>query len=299
MLKTALCALLATAAMASCTKEGAGLVDPKTNVTENPERLDPNKPSAHDLTGTGTVEQRLARLEKRVSKITSILEQALPPAEPDPAKTYSVAIDPTDPIEGPADAKVTIVEGFEFLCPFCWKANPTIEQIKAAYPTDVRIVSKYFLIHGAPAIPPGMAACAANKQGKYPEMKKLLWSRIFNEQGQIQKDQVGADNMEKLAAELKLDPAKFKADMQSEDCQNWLKHSQAILQPVGTTGTPAFYVNGRHVGGAMPFEDFKQLVDEEMQKADKAIAGGVPKADYYQQVVVGKGEKKVGGYFED
>src|SRR5215467_14446324 len=108
MLKTVLCATLAVAAMASCTKEGAGLADPKTNpVEDTSNRLDTSKPGAHDLTGSGTVEQRLARLEKRVSTITKILEQALPPAEPDPSKTYAATIDPLDPVEGPADAKIT------------------------------------------------------------------------------------------------------------------------------------------------------------------------------------------------
>jgi len=160
-------------------------------------------------------------------------------------------------------------------------------------------VNKYFIIHGAPAIPPGMAACAAGKQGKFSEMKKLLWSTIFSGQGQINKDQIGEDSMAKLADQLKLDAAKFKTDMASPECSQWMQESQATLQPVGTTGTPSFYVNGRHVGGAMPFEDFKRLIDEEKEKADKAIAGGVPQDKYYQQEIVGKGEKKVGGYFED
>jgi len=305
MIKTALCATLAVAAIAGCTKSGPGLgtdVTPSpstTTATPGAARVEKPTPHEHDLKPIGTVEERLARLEKRVSKITQILEAALPPPEPDPAATYAVAIDPTDPIEGPADAKITIVEGFEFLCPYCWKASSTVEQIREAYPKDVRIVNKYFLIHGPPAIAPGMAACAAGKQGKFTEMKKLLWSKIFNEQGAVQKDQLGGDNMEKFAAELKLDADKFKADMQSADCQNWLQRSQEILQPVGTTGTPSFYVNGRHVAGAFPFEEFKKLIDEEMGKADKAIAGGVKQSEYYQREIVGKGLTKVAPYFED
>jgi protein-disulfide isomerase len=302
MLKSVVCTTLALAFVGACTKSGPGLaVDKKAaDEAKNPVAAQATKPdvSSVDLPGTGTVEQRLARLEKRVNQISEILIAALPPKEADPSKTYAVAIDPIDPVEGPADAKITIVEGFEFLCPYCYRANPTIEQVLKTYPKDVRLVNKYFLIHGPPAIPPGLAACAANKQGKYSEMKKALWDKIWGS-GQPDKDQLTPDNMVKIAGDLKLDTDKFKADMQSPDCQRWLQESQETLAPVGTTGTPSFYVNGRHLNGAVPFEDFKKVVDEELDKANKAIAGGVPQAEYYQREILGKGDKKVAGYFED
>jgi protein-disulfide isomerase len=247
----------------------------------------------------GDLEARVARLEKKMDKIVTILQQALPPAETDPAATYSVPIAPEDPVIGPADAKVTVVEGYEFACPYCWRAVPTIDKVLAEYPKDVRVVSKYILIHGAPALPPALAVCAASRQGKYPEMKKLLWARLFNAEGQMQQDQFTAENMEKLAAEAGLDAAKFKTDFAGESCQAWVKKSQEALQPVGTSGTPSFYVNGRHINGAVPFEQFKAIIDEELAKADKAIASGTKPAEYYEQVVVAKGEKKVKGHFDE
>jgi protein-disulfide isomerase len=247
----------------------------------------------------GDLEARVARLEKKMDKIVTILQQVLPPAETDPAVTYSVPVAPEDPVIGPADAKVTLIEGYEFACPYCWRAVPTIDKVLAEYPKDVRVVSKYILIHGAPALPPAMAACAASRQGKYPEMKKLLWARLFNAEGQMQQDQFTAENMEKLAAEVGLDAAKFKTDFAGESCQAWVKKSQEALQPVGTSGTPSFYVNGRHINGAVPFEQFKTIIDEELAKADKAIASGTKPGEYYEQVVVAKGEKKVKGHFDE
>jgi protein-disulfide isomerase len=247
----------------------------------------------------GDLEARVAKLEKKMDKIVSILQQALPPAETDPAATYSVPVSPEDPVIGPADAKVTIVEGYEFACPYCWRAAPTIEQILTEYPKDVRVVSKYILIHGAPAIPPAMAVCAASKQGKYHEMKKLLWAKLFDEKGQMLQDKFAAENMVGFAAELGLDAAKFKTDVDSESCKNWIKTSQESMQPVGTSGTPSFYINGRHLNGAVPIEEFKRIIAEEMAKADKAIASGTKPADYYQAFVVAKGEKKVKGHFDD
>jgi len=256
-------------------------------------------PSAEGGAAKGDLEARVAKLEKRMDKIISILEQAMPPNEPDPAVTYSVPVSANDPQIGPADAKITIVEGFEFACPFCWKASPTIEQLLVDYPKDVRVVDKYILIHGPPALPPGLAACAAQKQGKYAVMKKLLWSKLFNAAGEIQRDQLAPENLEKAATEAGLDVGKLKADMEGESCKAWVKESQETLSAVGTTGTPSFYINGRHLGGAMPIEDFKKVIQEELTKADKAISGGVKQSEYYAKVVVEKGEKKVKGRFED
>src|SRR5690349_3267041 len=108
MLKTALCATLAVVA-ASCTKSGAGLAPENqpqpTTTTATAGAASPKDVSGVDLPSTGSVEERLARIEHRVNKISEILAEALPPKEADPSKTYAVAIDPNDPIEGPADAK--------------------------------------------------------------------------------------------------------------------------------------------------------------------------------------------------
>jgi protein-disulfide isomerase len=277
--------------------------------TREPSRLDPiatppPAPAAKAITSVGPSDpgDRLARLERRLDKVISFLDQNLPPAEPEPNKTYSVAIEPIDPVEGPADAKVTIVEAFEFLCPYCYMVNPTVQQIVAKYPKDVRLVSKYLVIHGAPAIAPGLAACAAAKQGKYKEMKAALWAHLFkieNGQPKLQTDQVDAASLEKIAGEAGLDVAKLKAEMEKPECQQWLRASQEAMRPLGATATPAFFINGRFINGAQPIEKFEEVIQQEMAKADKAIADGVSGADYYQRVVVGKGEKTVKGRFED
>lgn len=242
-------------------------------------------------------EGRLARLEKRVDKVIEVLEKALGSPEPDPEGVYSVPIDPNDPIEGPADAKVTVVEGFEFACPYCLQANPIVEELRAAFPNDVRVVTKYLVVH-QPAIPSGLAACAANKQGKFTEMKNAIWTKAWGPDGRIIQSNITPEAMELFATELGLDMAKFKKDMEGEDCRGWLQSSQTTLHAVGQSGTPGFYVNGRPLGGLVPLEAMKQIVAEELAKADKVIAGGVPQKDFYKVAVVEKGQKKVKGWFE-
>src|SRR5687767_5996907 len=189
MSKLALCMCIAAAA--ACTK--------------NESRLDgvPAAPTASApaaARGGGTVDSRLARVERRLDKVIALLEQNLPPEAPDPSLTFSVPIAAADPVEGPADAKVTIVEAFEFLCPYCYMVNPVIDRVRAKYPKDVRVVGKSFLIHGQPAAQAAQVACAAHKQGKYTAVKTALWNGLFKEEGgqpQMQKDLVNLDAMKK------------------------------------------------------------------------------------------------------
>ena len=236
---------------------------------------------------SGDTDARLARLEKKLDKITGFLKQAVRP-ELDTKPTYAVPVDPLDPVIGPKDAKVTIVEAYEFLCPYCNMIAPTMEKLVQDYPNDVRVVSKYLVIHGPPALPSGLAMCAAGKQGKAKEMQKALWGSIWTSPQQADRDKATAENVTALAGTIGVDAGKLKADMDGE-CQAWLTRSSQTLEKFGTTGTPSFYVNGRFAGG-QDYAAFKKMVDEEIKKADAAIAGGVKQGDYYDKVVVGKGE---------
>ncbi len=236
---------------------------------------------------SGDVEARLARVEKKLDKITGFLKQAVRP-ELDTKPTYAVPVDPLDPVIGPKDAKVTIVEAYEFLCPYCNMIAPTMDKIVEAYPNDVRVVVKYLVIHGPPALPSGLAMCAAAKQGKAKDMQKALWGSIWAQPQQPDRDKASADSVVALAGTLGMDAAKFKADLDSPECNEWLSRSAQTLEKFGTSGTPSFYVNGRFAGG-QDFAAFKKMIDEEIKKAD---ASGVKPADYYDKVVVGKGEQQ-------
>lgn len=243
---------------------------------------------------SGDPDERLERLERKLAKVAAVLDQALGPADPDPAATYAVAIDDGDPIEGPRDAKVTIVEGYEFLCPYCFMVNPLVEQIRAKYPHDVRVVSKYLVIHGPPGAAAGTYACAAGKQGKFSEMKAALWDHLFKtENGQPRAHPEQLDNIDAIAAPLGLDVAQLKRD--AEGCQQWLSSSQRSLASVGVHATPAFFVNGRPLR-ERSIDAFDKLIREELAKANDS---GVPGADYYQREIVAKGLQRVKGRFED
>ena len=258
-------------------------------------RLDSaGKPAAEAPPASLDRDDRLARVERRLDKVIATLDQALGPPEPDPAATYAVPINEQDPIEGPRDAKVTVVEGYEFLCPYCYTVNPLVEQIRAKYPNDVRVVSKYMVIHGAPAAKAGAYACAAAKQGKFVEMKTALWNRLWRtENGRPQAQPEQIENLDEVVASLGLDRGRLAKDVES--CQQWLQAGPRELNPVGVNATPSFFVNGRPLR-ERSFEAFDRLVAEELAKANRVgMAGG----EYYEREIVGKGLKRVKSRFAD
>lgn len=206
---------------------------------------------------------------------------------PKPTEVYSVPVE-GEPAEGPKGAKVTVVKGFEFACPFCMRVIPTLDQIKKEYGDDVRIVYKDFIVHPSSATTPALAACAAQQQNKYSEMAALIWEKGFKANRNL-----AEDNMVKLAGELGLNMDKFKKDMKGAECQKEVRQDQAELAKVGTTGTPAFYINGRFLSGARPFDQFKAIIDEELKKADERIKAGTSANDYYEEWVVKKGKKSL------
>lgn len=165
-----------------------------------------------------------------------------------------VKIDPgKSPAKGPADAKVTIIEFSDFQCPYCKRGRDTMDEVAKSYPKDVKIVFKHYpLPFHKEAEPAAKAAWAAQQQGKFWEFHDAL----FNNQ-----DKLGTDFYLATAKELKLDEAKFKADMNSEAASKQVKEDAEIGSKNGIQGTPGFFVNGVAVKGAYPASHFKQIVD--------------------------------------
>ena len=180
-----------------------------------------------------------------------------PPAE-DPNKVFDVKVNPNDAVKGAANAKVTIVEFSEFQCPFCKRVNPTMDQIMKDYAGKVRIVFKHNPLSFHKDAPlASQAALAAGKQGKFWEMHDML----FENQQAIQ-----AADIDKYAQEIGLNMTKFKADLESDEIKKQIAADQALANEVGARGTPTFFINGRKLRGAQPFEQFKTLIDEELKK---------------------------------
>lgn len=141
------------------------------------------------------------------------------------------------------------------------------------------MVFKYLPIHGQPSIVTGMAACAADQQGKFKEMSDGIWKAV-------EERDLSEERMVAIAQEIGLDMAKFQADMKGTECQQWIQQSQETLTKFGATGTPAFFINGRFMSGAQPAAAFDKIIQEELAKVKESK---LPPGEYYEKVVVGQG----------
>jgi protein-disulfide isomerase len=181
-----------------------------------------------------------------------------------PAGSAKVTVRADDPVKGPDAAPVTVVLFSDFQCPFCSRVVPTVKQIAGAYPKDVRIVWKHLPLPFHPnALPAAKAAEAARAQGKFWEMH----DRLFAAQQALSDTAYRQD-----ARELGLDLARFEQDAASEKTANRIAEDGLAAAAAGATGTPTLFVNCRKVVGAHPFEAFRALIDEELEKARKGGA---------------------------
>lgn len=209
--------------------------------------------------GSFFVADSLERVASRIEAATEALEglplAAAPgrPPGPDPRREYKVEVGDS-PTRGEANAKVTIVEWSDFQCPFCNRVGPTLEQIQREYGDSVRIVFKHLPLDIHPEARAAHAASeAAHRQGKFWAMH----DRIFLNQRDLR-----AETLEGYAREIGLDLDRYRKDVASAEVKNRIEEDMAQAQKLGVTGTPSFFINGRNLSGAQPFENFKRVIDE-------------------------------------
>jgi protein-disulfide isomerase len=161
------------------------------------------------------------------------------------------------PVKGPAGAKVTVVAYSDFQCPFCSRAVPTLHQIETDYKGKVRIAFKQnpLPFHDKAHLA-AEASLAANEQGKFWEMHDKLFA---NQQA------LDRPSLEKYAEELGLNMAKFKAALDSGKYKDRVDRETKEGGSFGVTGTPTFFVNGKKLVGAQPFDAFKTAIDAELK----------------------------------
>src|SRR5262245_30247776 len=106
-------------------------------------------------------------------------------------------------------------------------------------------------------MPAANASMAAFEQGKFWEYSEKLFA---NQRG------LTRENFEKYAEELGLDMGRFKQALDTEKFKSFI---EADMKQGGQIGTPTFYINGRELSGAQPYESFKAIIDEELKKAEE------------------------------
>jgi len=147
--------------------------------------------------------------------------------------------DPNAPVLGNPDGDVTVVEFFDYNCPYCKRAMPEIDAL-LAQDGQIRLVLREWPILSEGSALAARAALAARKQGKYPEMHDALMTM----RGKLE-----ADTVMRIAGEVGLDLEKLKADMQSPEVEEHIATSMRLADALGFSGTPAFIVGDQLIPG--------------------------------------------------
>jgi protein-disulfide isomerase len=201
----------------------------------------------------------------------------------DPKTVFKVPVG-SAPIQGKVDAPVTVLVFSDFQCPYCKRVEPTMAKIKETYGDKVRMVWKHEPLPFHPrAVPAAQLALEARAQ----KGDKGFWEahdKLFESQPKLE----DAD-LEKVAADMKLDVKKVQDAIKTSKYKKEIDADMELADDVQASGTPHFFVNGRRLVGAQPFEKFQKIIDEEVKKFEDN-KGKVAAKDWYDHLVKdGKG----------
>lgn len=154
---------------------------------------------------------------------------------------------------GNPDGDITIVEFFDYKCPYCKRA---VADILAAVSEDgnVRLVLKEFPILSEESELAAKAALAAERQGKYMSLHMAL----MGTSGSLDRSRIL-----RIAADLDIDTDQLEEDMASAEIEAAIAETHELARQIGVEGTPAFIIGSQLVPGAVSKERLLEVVEEE------------------------------------
>jgi protein-disulfide isomerase len=166
--------------------------------------------------------------------------------------------DKRDVAIGPKNAKVTIVEFFDYNCGYCKKSTEWLQGAMEKHPDDIRVIFKELpILDGRTKTSKNAAkaALAAHRQGKYLDMHFALMA----ERG------LSAERVEKIAEKTGLSMTKFKKDMKDPALETQIEDAMLLARRVPSfSGTPYFMINDDYIAGANT-ERLQQMLDDALK----------------------------------
>jgi protein-disulfide isomerase len=193
---------------------------------------------------------------------------------PDPERKSVAASSFTAPFRGAANAKVVIQEFSDFQCPFCSRAEPTIDELLKAYPGKVKVVWRNLPLpmHVDAPLAAEAAREAYVQKGNdgFSKMRELLFK------GQKDQDGLKRTALEGYAKTVGLDVAKFGKALDDHTHLAAIEADKKAANDAGISGTPAFTVGPYYVSGAQPLVKFKKLVERVLVEPAQAAQPAPP-----------------------
>lgn len=168
------------------------------------------------------------------------------------ARVDEVFRDPASPVGGNPAGDVTMVEFFDYNCPYCRRVGPAVRETIAGDP-KLRVVYKEFPILGPNSVFAAKAALAAHRQGRYVAFHEALMQvRGVADEATVLR----------VAAELGLDMTRLKADMADPAIESTLDRNLQLARALRITGTPGFVIGEQILRGATDAATLRNLVGQ-------------------------------------
>jgi protein-disulfide isomerase len=158
--------------------------------------------------------------------------------------------DPASPVGGNPQGDVTIVEFFDYRCPYCKQVQPSLQKL-LDQDRKLRFVYKEMPVLGAQSVLAAHAALAARLQGKYEAFHTAMMAT---------KGQITEDVIYKVAGSVGLDVERLKRDMTAPEIEQAVKANLALAKALDIRGTPGFIIGEHIVPGAIDLDALKDLV---------------------------------------
>lgn len=183
-------------------------------------------------------------------------------------------------VQGTADALVTLVVFDDLQCPFCKRAQATLQELAKRYGSDLRIVYKHNpLPFHKNAFPAAMLAVEARVQKGDAAFFRVV-DLAFESQ-----DDLEPSGLKRIAAEAGLDVPRAVRAIESSRHRAVVEEDQDLARGLAARGTPHFFVNGRRIAGAQPVESFVKVIDAELAAAKEKVVAGLPRANVYAELM--------------
>ncbi len=170
-----------------------------------------------------------------------------------------LSVSDSGPSRGNPEAPVTIVEFADFECPYCRQMHETLTAVLADYTDEVRLVYKHLPLQNHPhAFKAAQAAVCADRQQRFWAYHDRLFERSPD---------LSLDALNESAEALGLDMKRFDACLSGAESRDAVRADMAESAELRATGTPTLLVNGRLIRGAIPPEELRRVLDEELGNA--------------------------------
>lgn len=166
--------------------------------------------------------------------------------------------DPNAPVLGNPDGDVTVVEFFDYNCPYCRRAMPEVQGLLDG-DDNVRLVYREWPILGEGSVFAAKAALASREQGKY---EAFHWA-LMGMEGRAEEASVM-----RIAQEIGLDVERLREDMEAAEIQEHIATSMRLTQSLGFSGTPSFVIGDNLVPGLVEEDRLRALVEEAREAAE-------------------------------